>query len=196
MEAGWGKLRQVEDVIRAALNQGKRAERKSLAIAERGRRFSSTYRIPHTDIGLGLKCLDGLLKSKPIMMISGPMTPEHQQDLFKRYPELFRERHLTQYESGMHLGIDCVDAWMPIIDAVCATIVQHSACAPHPVPAVKKIKQKFGSLRFQVDLAVQCEFCRGAIEMARMVSERIPGDEAADLFLLDGGTAPRGVMSE
>lgn len=108
------------------------------------------------------------------MTLIRSMTPECQQILYDRYPELFRERYLSQYESGMCWGIDCGDNWSPIIDALCAVIMAHSEIAVHPVPAVKRVKEKVGSLRFQVGLAFECEFCRGAIEMARVLSERIP----------------------
>jgi hypothetical protein len=103
------------------------------------------------------------------------MTPERQQALFNRYPEIFRERHPAQHASAMHWSLDCPDHWAPIIDALCETIMQHSTYAPHAVPAMKQVKQKAGSLRVQFDLSFRCEFCRGAAEMARVLSERIPG---------------------
>jgi hypothetical protein len=105
------------------------------------------------------------------------MTPERQQTLYNRYPTLFRERHLPQHESGMRWGLDCPDHWAPIIDAFCATIMQHSTYAPHPVPAVKRVKAKAGSLRLQLDLTFECEFCRGAVEMARTLSGRFPAPD-------------------
>jgi hypothetical protein len=75
------------------------------------------------------------------------MSPKWQRQLYDRWPEIFRERTLDQSESGMFWGLDCPDHWAPIIDALCATIVQHSTYSPHPVPAVNRVKEKAGSLR-------------------------------------------------
>ena len=74
----------------------------------------------------------------------------------------------------MFWGLDCPDHWAPIIDAVCANIVQHSTYSPHPVPAANRVKEKAGSLRIQLDLDFHCLYCRGAVEMARILSERFP----------------------
>src|SRR5690349_24022122 len=93
------------------------------------------------------------LKSTPTVMISSQMTLKRQQVLYNRYPEIFRERHLAG--ASMHWGIDCDEVWIPIIDALCAMIMEHSKYAPHPVPAVKNVKGKAGSLRVQLDLAFE-----------------------------------------
>jgi hypothetical protein len=102
------------------------------------------------------------------------MSPALQQYLYDRWPEIFRERALDRTQSGMCWGIDCPDQWAPIIDALCATIVEHSTYTPHPVPSAKAVKEKAGTLRVQLGLDFQCPFCRGAAEMTRVLSERLP----------------------
>jgi hypothetical protein len=101
------------------------------------------------------------------------MTPECQLKLYERWPEIFRERTLDQTQTGMCWGIDCDDAWAPFIDALCETLMFHARIAPHPVLAAKAVKEKLGTLRFQLDLGFRCEFCEGAVEMARSMSERV-----------------------
>ena len=100
------------------------------------------------------------------------MTPELQSQLYDRWPEIFREQHLDWAETGMCWGIECPDAWAPIIDALCQALMLHAKMAPHPIPSATRVKEKFGSLRFHIGM--RCEFCNGAIEMARSMSERVP----------------------
>ena len=100
------------------------------------------------------------------------MTPERQRQLYERWPEIFRERSLDQTQTEMCWGIDCDDAWAPIVDALCQSLMFHAQMAPHPVPAATQVKQKLGTLRFRLNM--RCEFCEGAIEMARSMSERVP----------------------
>jgi hypothetical protein len=102
------------------------------------------------------------------------MTPDRQQELYERWPELFRERTLDQTQTGTCWGIDCDDSWAPIIDALCETLMFHARNTPHPLPAAIRVKEKFRTLRFHLNL--RCEFCEGAVEMARAMSERIVRD--------------------
>jgi hypothetical protein len=114
------------------------------------------------------------------------MTPERQQELYERWPEIFRERTLDQTKTGMCWGVDCDDRWASIIDALCQTLMLHAQNGPHLVPAAKALKEKLGTLRLQLDLQFRCEFCEGAIEMARSMSERIPTAPSSEAPLAAG----------
>src|SRR5882724_5923615 len=101
------------------------------------------------------------------------MRDEVQEALYRRWRDIFREKDGDAADTGMCWGIECGDGWAPLIDAVCSVIDSHARTGAHPIPAAKSIKQKAGTLRFQLGIGFHCEYCAGAIEMARRVSERI-----------------------
>ena len=50
------------------------------------------------------------------------MKQELQEQLFKKYPEIFFEKDLSMKETCMCWGIECGDGWYNIIDTLCRLI--------------------------------------------------------------------------
>lgn len=50
------------------------------------------------------------------------MKKELQLILFDKYPEIFKQAKLTQFESCMGRGIECGDGWYEILDVLCGLI--------------------------------------------------------------------------
>jgi len=74
------------------------------------------------------------------------MDKKLQNQLFKKYPKLFRQRLLNKETSPMFWGITCGNGWYNIINCLCFALDQMNdkveAC---------QVKQKFGGLRFYID---------------------------------------------
>lgn len=99
------------------------------------------------------------------------MTPELDDDLVRRYPGIFAQRHLTVQESCMAWGFTCGDGWFGIVDAMCRVVVEHAAATGQPVPQAAQVKEKFGCLRVYWSGAAD-DFVTGATLMAEALSER------------------------
>ncbi len=75
------------------------------------------------------------------------MTPELEQRLFKKYPELFARRHLPMSETCMCWGLSCGDGWYAILERLCSTITWFCNKTNTPLPQFEQVKEKFGVLR-------------------------------------------------
>ena len=75
------------------------------------------------------------------------MTPELEQRLFKKYPELFARRCLPMSETCMCWGLSCGDGWYAILERLCSTITWFCTKTNTPVPQFEQVKEKFGTLR-------------------------------------------------
>lgn len=53
------------------------------------------------------------------------MTPKLQNQLFKKYPKIFRQKDLSIRESCMAWGIDVGDGWYNLIDKLCGFLQYH-----------------------------------------------------------------------
>ena len=97
------------------------------------------------------------------------MEQELQGKLFKKYPEIFRQKDLSMQETCMCWGITTGDGWYNIIDTLCRCIQHHIKWKnekirrefeekPKTLIPIKpaetiiceatQVKEKFGSLRF------------------------------------------------
>jgi hypothetical protein len=67
-----------------------------------------------------------------------------KNELYVKYPSLFRQTNLPSSESCMHWGIQTGDGWLPIIERLCELIKD--------IPGVEfsEIKEKFGRLSINV----------------------------------------------
>lgn len=72
----------------------------------------------------------------------------NQEDIFKKYPKLFRQKDLSKTETCMCWGITVGAGWLPIIDVLCGMIQLY--CDVHPEVQIEatQVKEKYGSLRF------------------------------------------------
>lgn len=53
------------------------------------------------------------------------MTPELQNKLYEKYPNLFSNKDKSPRESPMCFGIECNDGWHDLLSSVCWRIFQH-----------------------------------------------------------------------
>ena len=114
------------------------------------------------------------------------MTEEKDKALCQKYPQIFRDRQSDPQQTRMCFGFEHDDGWYDIIDTLCSTIQHHLDWKrkksefkdltdaewdeSHQVVAVQ-VKEKFSTLRFYADNAD--DYCRGAIDMAEMLSGRV-----------------------
>lgn len=90
--------------------------------------------------------------------------------LCQRYPDIFRDRHGTIYETGMCYGFCCGDGWYDIINRLCTEISNQVDSGTMPPVVARQVKEKFGSLRFY--FRGGNNETRRLIELARLESEQ------------------------
>lgn len=74
--------------------------------------------------------------------------------LFKKYPDLFRERHLPPSETCMCWGIACGEGWCQLIDELCCNLHKlftEAGLSGESYPAAVQVKEKFAGLRFYLE---------------------------------------------
>jgi len=100
------------------------------------------------------------------------MSPEKQEELFKRYPKIFSDLKWTE----------CDDGWFDLIDSLCRVIQNewdnHSYKMTEEEkaegqPIAVQVKEKFGGLRFYIYGGGANEEIRGAIRMAESMSFKV-----------------------
>ena len=91
--------------------------------------------------------------------------------LCQRYPDIFRDRHGSIYETGMFWGFCCGDGWYDIINHLCAEISNQVDSGAMPPVVASQVKEKFGSLRFHFHGGN--DETRRLVDLARLESERI-----------------------
>jgi hypothetical protein len=78
------------------------------------------------------------------------MSPDLEEKLVVRYPELFQDKDKPLTESLMAFGCECSDGWFAILDGMCDCIASHVKnghwTAEYPY-RFSQIKEKFGGLR-------------------------------------------------
>lgn len=78
------------------------------------------------------------------------MRQELDDLLCQRYPDLFRDRHRSMYETAMCWGFCCGDGWFNLINDLCSQITAQVDAGKMPPVIVTEVKEKFGSLRFRI----------------------------------------------
>lgn len=76
-----------------------------------------------------------------------------EQEIFEKYPKIFKEKDLSEMESCMHWGLCVPDSWLPIIDQLCSALqncgwVWSGGPRTRPQVVATQVKSKFGGLRF------------------------------------------------
>jgi hypothetical protein len=83
------------------------------------------------------------------------MKQELQDELYKKYPDIFCQRHLPMSQTCMCWGIDTGDGWYQLIDDLCAKIKAHvdETKLTYPKYTIEfvQVKEKFGTLRVSLD---------------------------------------------
>lgn len=116
------------------------------------------------------------------------MRKDPQQELYSKYPKIFRQKDLPMNQTAMCWGISCGSGWYTIIDELCSSIENHiqnenwsinykkekgelPPDAPNfPQIEATQVKEKFGGLRFYVNY--YDDYIRGLIDMAESISLR------------------------
>ena len=75
------------------------------------------------------------------------MSPDKQQALYDKYPELFERHILPATQTCMCWGITTGDGWYDIIDRLCQRITDHCSDNDIELPRFEQVKEKFGGLR-------------------------------------------------
>ena len=98
------------------------------------------------------------------------MTQALDELLCQRYPALYADRHGDEQSTAMCRGFELGDGWFAIVDAISEVLTLQAKAAGVPCPAVQQVKQKFGSLRFRVEVPATG---RHAIAFAEEMSRRV-----------------------
>lgn len=74
------------------------------------------------------------------------MDKRTQQQLYKKYPTLFKQHTWSIEESAMPWGVDFETGWAKLLDELCSKLVKVS-----PNAEFSQVKEKLGSARFYAD---------------------------------------------
>ncbi len=76
------------------------------------------------------------------------MSPELEEKLVKKFPDLFIDKDKPPTQSLMCFGCECDNGWFTLIHNACAQIANHLKHRPECPPVrFSQIKEKFGGLR-------------------------------------------------
>ena len=82
------------------------------------------------------------------------MSPEKTQELFDRFPELYRGRSKPLTESLMRFGFDHGDGWFDLVAELSQQIddlAKAARLSGDDYPEAVQVKEKFGGLRFYTE---------------------------------------------
>lgn len=76
-----------------------------------------------------------------------------QEQIFEKYPDLYREKDLPMSETCMCWGLEVPEEWLPVIDKLSNTLtntytIGNGTATYRPKFTAKQVKIKFGELRF------------------------------------------------
>lgn len=108
------------------------------------------------------------------------MKSELQNKIFKKYPNIFKQKDLSMQETAMCWGISCGDGWYDLIDELCANIknrvenVNRNNPNEEFICQAVQVKEKYGGLRFY--LYGGDDYICGLIAMAESMSYKTCSD--------------------
>lgn len=85
--------------------------------------------------------------------------------LYRRYPRLYAERHLSTRQSVMPFGFEHDDGWFAIVDVLSGLLEPRGVVA-------RQVKEKLGGLRYYYRGGDE-EWCRGAAQVAIALSLKV-----------------------
>ncbi len=74
------------------------------------------------------------------------MNEQNEIYLVETYPKLYRQYHLTRYQSPMGRGFECGDGWFYLLDMLSKELSQTNITIE-----AAQVKSKFGMLRYYTD---------------------------------------------
>jgi hypothetical protein len=103
------------------------------------------------------------------------MRKELDEELCKKYPEIFKDRYADMRTTAMCWGFECGDGWYHIIDAACAQIENRAYNnrlnnLKFPPVIATQVKEKYGTLRLYYTGGD--EYVDGVVSMAEAISAR------------------------
>lgn len=80
-----------------------------------------------------------------------------QDQIFEKYPDLYREKNLSPQKTAMCYGLDVPEEWLSVIDGLSNTLdnlpwMVAEKWSFQPKCIAKQVKIKFGQLRFYYKL--------------------------------------------
>jgi len=80
------------------------------------------------------------------------MKPELDKQLTQTFPEIFQPTFMKNHREHPleYFGFECGNGWYKIIYDLCTELMS----VPAPAPLAAQVKEKYGTLRFYVDQAV------------------------------------------
>ena len=82
------------------------------------------------------------------------MSPEKTQELYDRFPDLYRGRTKPDTESLMCYGFECGNGWFDLIAELShriADIAKAAGLTSDAYPEATQVKEKYGGLRFYTE---------------------------------------------
>lgn len=71
-----------------------------------------------------------------------------QELLYETYPEIFKDKDLSEDESCMARGIETGDGWWELINTLCEQLQWQTINNGFPQVVAEQVKQKYGSFKF------------------------------------------------
>ena len=106
------------------------------------------------------------------------MKAELQQQLYEKYPNIFRQKDLDKTVTAMCWGISCGDGWYDLIDTLCENIQnrmmnvnRNKPEEEHLICEAVQVKEKFGGLCFYT--YGSDDYIDGLVSMAESMSYHI-----------------------
>jgi len=103
------------------------------------------------------------------------MNRELQEELYQKYPEIFKQKDLSPQETAMCWGLSCGDGWFNLIDELCGNIQnrlenvnRNKPQEEHLICQAVQVKEKFGGLCFYIYGGD--DYISGAIDLAESMS--------------------------
>ena len=116
------------------------------------------------------------------------MNNELQNQLFAKYPSIFREVGGEPSQTCMAFGIECGNGWHDLIDLLCDSITHQVESTNRLYPDLKfavvaaQIKEKYGGLRFYVDYVYDHELIKDAAAMKEHSDGKAGKGQATGIF--------------
>lgn len=79
------------------------------------------------------------------------LNPKLSEDIYKDFPQLYRGRYKSKYESAMCWGFDCGDGWFQLLYDLSLELSNYLAANPALDFEVVQVKSKLGILHFRLN---------------------------------------------
>ena len=110
------------------------------------------------------------------------MRKELQEKLEKKWPKLFGQKNMSEFQSCMHYGLEIGDGWYDLFDVMCGSIQdyvnQKQASDPKFLqPELAQVKEENAKIRAETDARIaemQAKFDSQMATLLAAVKEKTP----------------------